>query len=105
MHTEVAEQLAELYEAHFGGKDRGRFRISMKLMCQIAGRKRLYEDDLRLIHRALYELGYLLIDMETFFCVLSQRTFASYRRVNAEQLGFDERVKPKPTKKPRRTLQ
>ncbi len=105
MHDRVADEIAELYEAQFGGKDRGRFRISAKLLSQMADRRRLYEDDIKAIHRALYERGYLLLDLETFFCVLSQRTFASYRRVNAEQLGLEEKEKPKGTKGPRRTLQ
>ena len=91
MYKDIAEQLAVLYEAPFGGKDRGRFRISKKLLCEIAGRRRLYEDDLQAISRELFELGYVLINMETYFAILSQRTFKSYRRVNATPLRTNER--------------
>lgn len=105
MHQRVAEQLTELYEAPFGGKERGRFRVPMKLMCEICGRRRLYEEDVKAIHRALFELGYILIDMETYFCVLSLSTFASYRRVNAEQFTFDENPPKKKMKKKPRVLQ
>lgn len=82
----AAQRLAVLYEVPFGGKDRGRFRISMKLMCEMTGRRRLYEDDIKAIGRELLELGYVLIDMETYLCVLDQRTLANYRRVNGEHL-------------------
>lgn len=86
MYRTIAKQLAALYEAPFGGKDRGRFRISMKLMCELAGRRRLYAEDVRAIGRELFELGYVIIDMETYFAVLSQRTLRSYRRINADLL-------------------
>ncbi|MGH1417877.1 MAG: hypothetical protein ACRBCJ_03365 [Hyphomicrobiaceae bacterium] len=105
MHQRLAEQLADLYEAPFGGKERGRFRVPMKLMCQIADRRRLYEEDVKEISRALFELGYTLVDMETYFCVLRQRTFASYRRVNAEQLGLKEETASKTARKQQRVLQ
>ena len=86
MHKHVAQELAALYEQPFGGKDRGRFRISTKLMCELAGRRRLYAEDVLAIGRELFELGYVIIDMETYFAVLSQRTLRSYRRVNADPL-------------------
>jgi len=34
----------------------------------------------------LFELGFVLIDLETFFVVLAQRTFRSYRRVSDASL-------------------
>lgn len=86
MHRQIAKQLAAFYEAPYGGKDRGRFRISMKLMRDLAGRRRLYPDDISTIGRELFELGYVLIDMETYFAVLSQRTLTSYRRINADSV-------------------
>lgn len=78
----ATDQLVALYDRPFGGKLRGRFRISMKLMRNLLGRRRLWPEDIEEIRRALYERGYLLIDLETFFVVISQQTFASYRRVN-----------------------
>ena len=87
MHRSTAEQLAALYEVSFGGKERGRFRIPMKLLRELMGRRRVYEDDVRKISRHLMELGYVLIDMESYFAILSTRTFASYRRANAEALA------------------
>jgi len=79
---EVAEQLAALYERGFGGKERGRYRISMKHLRALTGRKRVPPRALRGIAEELFELGYVLVDMETFVVVLAQRTFTSYRRVS-----------------------
>ncbi|MDH3968417.1 MAG: hypothetical protein OEU56_15480 [Rhodospirillales bacterium] len=78
----VAERLASLYEEKFGGKLRGRYRISMKQMRALTGRKRVPGADIRSIGEELFELGYVLIDLETFFVVLAQSTFRSYRRVS-----------------------
>lgn len=82
----VAVRLATLYEQGFGGKPRGRYRISSKFLRQLADRRRLFEQDIEHIGRALYELGYTMIDLETYYVVLSHKTFASYRRVNEDAL-------------------
>lgn len=78
----VAERLAELYERGFGGKERGRYRISMKHMKMLIGRKRIPARLVQRIGEELFEKGYVLIDQETYFVVLAERTFRSYRRVN-----------------------
>lgn len=79
---EVAARLAALYDRRFGGKDRGRYRISMKHLRALTGRRRVPAETVERIGEELYELGYVLIDLETFFVVLAQRTFTSYRRVS-----------------------
>lgn len=79
---EVAGWLADLYNLQFGGRPRGRFRISMKHLRRVMGRRRLYPEDVDALSRALFEHGHVLVDMETYFVVISQKTFASYRRVN-----------------------
>ena len=83
---ETANELARLYGEKFGGKDSGRYRISAKLVRKISSRKRLYEDDIRLLTRSLLERGYVLIDMDAFFVVLSANTFVNYRRANDETI-------------------
>ncbi len=82
----TADRLESLYSRAFGGKAKGRYRISAKLVRDIAGRKRLYEDDVRALTRAMLERGYVLVDMESFFVILSANTFVNYRRANAECL-------------------
>lgn len=83
----IADRLSRLYDAEFGGKERGRFRIATKLVRQIAGKRRLYEDDICLLGRAMLERGYVLIDMDTFFVILSANTFLNYRRVNESSIN------------------
>ena len=82
----AAEKLAALFDAPFGGKSKGRFRISNKLLRQILQRRRLYDDDIRQLTRALLERGFVLVDMDSFFVVLSANSFVNYRRTNEECL-------------------
>ncbi len=82
--ADTAERLALLYDHKFGRKERGRYRISTKLVRDIAGRRRLYEDDVRALTRALLERGFVLIDMDSFFVVLSANSFVNYRRANED---------------------
>ncbi len=84
---QIAERLAELYERKFGGKERGRYRFSMKQMRALTGRKRVPGDLIRNIGEEVFELGYVLIDLETYFVVLAQSTFRSYRRLSDGCLG------------------
>ena len=83
----VANRLAELYGRAFGGKPNGRYRIAAKLVRTLAGRRRLYEDDVRALTRALLERGFVLIDMESYFVVMSTSTFTNYRRANEDSIG------------------
>lgn len=78
----VAGRLEGLYETAFAGKPRGRYRFSMKHFRHLTGCRRIYPETVSAVGRALYERGYVLVDLETYFVVLSQRTFASYRRLN-----------------------
>lgn len=78
----IAADLVRLYEKPFGGKARGRFRIPIKLVRRMLDQKRIWPEQVEAIRRALYEHGYVLHDMESYWVVVSQRTFASYRRVN-----------------------
>jgi len=82
----VADQLAALYERPFGSKPKGRYRVARKLVGKIAGRRRLYEDDVRSLARELLERGYVLIDMDSFFVIMSANTFVNYRRANEDSI-------------------
>lgn len=80
----AADRLAELYNRPFGGKPKGRYRVPVKLVRQLSGRRRLYEDDIRELGRAMIERGYVLIDMDSFFVVMAVNTFVNYRRANED---------------------
>ena len=83
----VAARLAALYETKFGGKERGRYRFSMKQMRALTGRKRVPGRAIRKIGEEVFELGYVLIDLETYFVVLAQSTFRGYRRLSDSRLA------------------
>ena len=86
-YSTVADRLASMYEQPFGGKQKGRYRIAIKLMRQLAGRRRLYVDDVQSIARELLERGYILIDMDSFFVIMSANSFVNYRRCNEDSVG------------------
>ena len=83
----VAQKLAGLYENPFGGKDRGKYRLSARHLRQLCGRRRLYADDLAQLSRALIEEGFVLIDLDNFYVVVSANAFVNYRRANDECLS------------------
>jgi len=77
----TAQTLANLYTQDFGGKRNGRYRCPRRYLADLLGRRRIYPDDITAVSRALLEKGYVLIDMETFFVVMSANAFVNYRRV------------------------
>jgi len=83
----VVERLVTLYDHPFGGKPRGRYRVSMKLMCRLLNQRRVWPEQIEAIRRGLYETGYVLVDLENYFVVVSQRTFSSYRRLNEASIA------------------
>ena len=85
-YDQVAEKLQELYAKPFGGKPSGRFRIPEKLMKELLGQRRLYAEDRVALARALFERGFVLIDMDSFFVVMSANSYVNYRRVSKDAL-------------------
>lgn len=53
----VADRLAALYDQEFGGKDRGRFQISMKHLRALTGRRRVPASLVRKIAEEMTERG------------------------------------------------
>lgn len=85
--SDLTDHLVSLYEEEFGGKPRGRFRISRKALYQLASCRRLYPETCLILQRRLYERGYILIDLDSFFVVLSARVFETYRRVGPAMIS------------------
>lgn len=83
----VADKLVAIYGEAFGGKNSGRYRISSRLLRQLFGCRRLYEDDVRMLTRTLAQQGYVLVDMDNFFVVMAANTFVNYRRANEDSLS------------------
>ena len=78
---EVAKQLFSIYESEFGGKDRGRFKISRSNLRRLAGRKRLEDTTVNRIADAALELGYIVIDLGDYFSVVEEAVMLNYRPV------------------------
>lgn len=82
MIEKAADHLVAIYNEPFGGKPRGRYRLSAKLLRQLLGQRRVWPDQIVALSRALYERGYALIDLESFFVVVAHQTFNNTRRAN-----------------------
>jgi len=82
MIEKAADHLVAIYNEPFGGKPRGRYRLSVKLLRQLLGQRRVWPDQVVALSRALYERGYALIDLESFFVVVAHQTFNNTRRAN-----------------------
>lgn len=78
----VADRLCRLYTEKFGGKNSGRYRVAAKAIRDAVDRRRLYEDEVQTLTRAMFERGYVLIDMDSFFVVMNANSFVNYRRAN-----------------------
>jgi len=83
----AAGRLAEMYTEGFGGKPSGRYRLPYKFLCELLDRRRLYPEDIQALSRAVVEKGYILIDMQSFFVVMSANSFTNYRRVGKSRTG------------------
>jgi hypothetical protein len=52
-----------------------------KMLRKIAGRKRLSEHFRQELGNEMFELGFVFLDMETYYAIASVRAFESYRRL------------------------
>jgi hypothetical protein len=75
--------LVRLFGERFGGATAGKFRISRKFLRQLAGRRKLSDGYFVQLAEEMFEAGFVFVDCESYFIVLSQKQFASYRRVTA----------------------
>jgi len=90
---EIAQHLAGLYDKPFGGKEKGRYRVSPKMLRKIADRARLSDNFITKLIDELFEIGFVLLDLESYYVVTSVRTFTSYRRLGETSLESAEKAK------------
>lgn len=88
---EIAQHLADIYDKPFGGKVNGRYRISPKMLRKIAGRARISDSFITELADELFEIGFVLLDLESYYAIASARTFASYRRLGETSLESAEK--------------
>ena len=79
---EIAEILSQIYEEGFGGKERGRYRISRSNLRTLSGRKRLEDSIIDSVIDSTYEKGLVVTDLGDEFSVIHEGVMHNYRRVS-----------------------
>ncbi len=78
---DVAQELADIYEKTFGGKKRGRYKISRGNLCSLSLRKRLEDSTIEKITNAAYDIGYIIVNLGEYFAVIEEGVMLNYRPV------------------------
>ena len=78
---EVAQDLAKLHEMEFGGKRRGRMRISRAGLRELSKRGRLERPFLEQLAGEVLEEGLVLIDLDDYFALIQAKVMRRYRSV------------------------
>lgn len=83
MNTErtlkVIAVLKEIYEAEFGGKDQGRFKIARDHMLSLMGVSRLYDSDSQHLVDEAFKQGVVLINADSYFHVILLPEITNWR--------------------------
>lgn len=79
--AEMVEVLRDIYEETFGGKERGRYRLTHSQFRKLSGRKRLEEGVTNRIINAALEAGFIIIDLGDYFCIVEESVMLNYRPV------------------------
>ena len=79
--ADVAKELAGIYEKTFGGKKRGRYKISRGSLCRLSSRKRLEDSTIDKITDAAYDIGYIIVNLGEYFAVVEESVMLNYRPV------------------------
>lgn len=86
---EVSQFLSDIYEKQFGGKKRGRYRISRINLRSLSGRKVLQESIVEAItYRALEDFGLVITDLGDEFSVIEIDVLRNYRAVPKSVLNM-----------------
>jgi hypothetical protein len=78
---QVADILDDIYEERFGGKKRGRYKISRVGLRQLSNRMTLKESIIELIIDEVNEYGYIMIEVEDGYALIEERIVANFRSV------------------------
>ncbi len=79
-NADIADDLVALYHTQFANKKSGKYRISRKYFRDICGRRKLPDSFLNGISEEVFERGFVLVDVESFYVIFNQQLFRSYRR-------------------------
>jgi hypothetical protein len=78
---EIVQTLKKIYEETFGGKDRGRYKITRPNLRKLCGLSRLEETTIKRIVDAALEEGFVLIEVGDYFCMVEESVMLNYRPV------------------------
>lgn len=78
---EMALLIKKIYELEFGGKSRGRFKISRSNFRQLSQRQRLEDSTIERIMDEALELGFIVTDLGDYFAVVDHKVMMNYRPV------------------------
>lgn len=79
--ADVAIMLSDIYETAFGGKERGRFRISRNNLKILADRKVIRQSFVDELKEEAWEYELVVVDLEDGFVVIDVNLLDSYRFV------------------------
>lgn len=79
--VEMAALIKKIYEMEFGGKERGRFKISGSNFRQLSQRTRLEESTIQKIMNEALEQGFIVTDLGDYFSVVEHKVMMNYRPV------------------------
>jgi hypothetical protein len=77
----MAEIIKEIYEEKFGGKNRGRFKVSRSHFRRLGGRKNLRDAFIDEVAEECLELGYILIPTGDTIAIIEEKVVLNYRNV------------------------
>ena len=77
--ADVAIMLSDIYETAFGGKERGRFRISRNNLKILADRKVIKQSFVDELKEEAWEYELVVVDLEDGFVVIDVNLLDSYR--------------------------
>lgn len=79
--SEVAEILENIYETGFGGKKRGRFKITRSDFRKLSNRKNLHDSFIYDVSEEALELGYVVFPLYDDIVVIEEEVIRNYRKV------------------------
>lgn len=88
---EIAESLKKIYEYQFGGKEKGKYRISrvkLRTLSKLNTYEQLDDTAIEKIITAACKIGYIVVPVENYFAVLDGKLLLNLRSVTNTVLDY-----------------
>ena len=86
-YKRVAKILADIHGKEFGGKPKGRYRISRARLLQFLGTTRLMDEDFDNLHDELLELGFSFLNFDAYFALIESSFSKNWRRMTKKLIN------------------